>query len=192
MAGRGNPVRSHLKAGRLTAEWQREAVGRNSAKVLRSDARWAPSQAGRAGRRAAASTPLYVTELLASQAAHSCLVWPRACRGLRRPPSAIGQGCSARRVATPAQLVVDSRTPTRSGRKDRRGRSRGDARLEPFKEIVAGSGIAFEEGSEHELAGVPNTSRLFTASTPDPKCGRRRLARVPPGMDLPAELSGPL
>jgi class 3 adenylate cyclase len=32
------------------------------------------------------------------------------------------------------------------------------------KDIVAGSGIAFEERGEHELAGVPGTWRLFAAS----------------------------
>ena len=31
------------------------------------------------------------------------------------------------------------------------------------KDIVAGSGIAFEERGEHELAGVPGTWRLFAA-----------------------------
>jgi hypothetical protein len=31
------------------------------------------------------------------------------------------------------------------------------------KDIVAGSGIAFDEHGEHELAGVPGTWRLFTA-----------------------------
>jgi class 3 adenylate cyclase len=31
------------------------------------------------------------------------------------------------------------------------------------KDIVAGSGIAFEERGEHELDGVPGTWRLFTA-----------------------------
>jgi DNA-binding SARP family transcriptional activator/pimeloyl-ACP methyl ester carboxylesterase len=33
------------------------------------------------------------------------------------------------------------------------------------KDIVAGSGIAFEERGEHELDGVPGTWRLFTART---------------------------
>ena len=32
-----------------------------------------------------------------------------------------------------------------------------------LKDIVAGSGIAFEEHGEHELEGVPGTWRLFTA-----------------------------
>ena len=32
------------------------------------------------------------------------------------------------------------------------------------KDIVAGSGIAFEERDERELDGVPGTWRLFTAS----------------------------
>ena len=32
------------------------------------------------------------------------------------------------------------------------------------KDIVAGSGIAFEERGEHELAGVPGTWRLFAAA----------------------------
>jgi hypothetical protein len=32
------------------------------------------------------------------------------------------------------------------------------------KDIVAGSGIAFEQRGEHELAGVPGTWRLFAAS----------------------------
>jgi class 3 adenylate cyclase len=32
-----------------------------------------------------------------------------------------------------------------------------------LKDIVAGSGIGFEERGEHELAGVPGTWRLFTA-----------------------------
>jgi class 3 adenylate cyclase len=32
------------------------------------------------------------------------------------------------------------------------------------KDLVAGSGIAFEERGEHELAGVPGTWRLFAAS----------------------------
>lgn len=31
------------------------------------------------------------------------------------------------------------------------------------KDIVAGSGIAFDERGEHELDGVPGTWRLFTA-----------------------------
>jgi len=31
------------------------------------------------------------------------------------------------------------------------------------KDIVAGSGISFEEGGEHELDGVPGTWRLFAA-----------------------------
>jgi class 3 adenylate cyclase len=31
------------------------------------------------------------------------------------------------------------------------------------KDIVAGSGIAFEERGEHELDGMPGTRRLFTA-----------------------------
>jgi len=31
------------------------------------------------------------------------------------------------------------------------------------KDIVAGSGISFEERGEHELDGVPGTWRLFTA-----------------------------
>ena len=31
------------------------------------------------------------------------------------------------------------------------------------KDIVAGSGIAFDERGEHELNGVPGTWRLFTA-----------------------------
>ena len=31
------------------------------------------------------------------------------------------------------------------------------------KDLVAGSGIAFEERGEHELDGVPGTWRLFTA-----------------------------
>ena len=33
------------------------------------------------------------------------------------------------------------------------------------KDIVAGSGIAFEERGEQELAGVPGTWRLFAAVT---------------------------
>jgi class 3 adenylate cyclase len=33
------------------------------------------------------------------------------------------------------------------------------------KDIVAGSGIAFEERGEHELHGVPGAWRLFTATT---------------------------
>jgi class 3 adenylate cyclase len=33
------------------------------------------------------------------------------------------------------------------------------------KDIVAGSGIAFEERGEYELDGVPGTWRLFTART---------------------------
>ena len=33
------------------------------------------------------------------------------------------------------------------------------------KDIVAGSGIAFDERGEHELDGVPGTWRLFTAHT---------------------------
>jgi class 3 adenylate cyclase len=32
------------------------------------------------------------------------------------------------------------------------------------RDIVAGSGIAFEERGEHELAGVPGRWRLFAAS----------------------------
>jgi class 3 adenylate cyclase len=32
------------------------------------------------------------------------------------------------------------------------------------KDIVAGSGIVFEERGEHELAGVPGTWRLFAAT----------------------------
>ena len=31
------------------------------------------------------------------------------------------------------------------------------------KDIVAGSGIRFEERGEHELAGVPGVWRLFSA-----------------------------
>ena len=43
------------------------------------------------------------------------------------------------------------------------GAGRGARVSSTVKDIVAGSGIAFEERGEHELDGVPGTWRLFAA-----------------------------
>ena len=39
----------------------------------------------------------------------------------------------------------------------------GESVSSTVKDLVAGSGIAFEERGEHELNGVPGTWRLFAA-----------------------------
>ena len=84
---------------------------------------------------------------------------------------------SSRRPAAWVSRCAPASTPVRSSRsdderaRDRRRHRRARSPRPPrpgevlvsstVKDIVAGSGIAFEERGEHELDGVPGTWRLF-------------------------------
>ena len=50
----------------------------------------------------------------------------------------------------------------------RRGvrRAERDAGLQTVKDLVAGSGFAFEDAGEHELEGVPERWRLYRVVAP--------------------------
>ena len=104
-----------------------------------------------------------------------------AVRDLRRPgprrPLRLGdrrlgprprrRGASRRphRARSSSRTRACAASPSTSARASPRPPSPGEVLVSStVKDIVAGSGIGFEERGEHELAGVPGTWRLFAAA----------------------------
>ena len=88
-----------------------------------------------------------------------CAIARRRCG---RSGSSSARACTPARSSCSATKSPASPSNRRAGRRARRGR-RG-ARVSTVKDLVAGSGLAFDERGEHELKGIPGRWRLFAVA----------------------------